>query len=253
MYNKVSKSEGCDYLKILVDETKLNLLLEKKKQFIGNRVVWDSVLSAISFLVSVFLATYKDIWIIPGTVLKTVFVLLGLFFSGKSVYDVYLSRKNTYTHEDLFNDINKLNEITHNHSIIAIKDSFNEFPNRFLLYDDNRWSCRLFLNFKDNINNESFIIDGISNRLKIKRNQISVKFIAQQIHEKYSESHKENRVYCHRLFEVSISQVSEVMKADTFEIDGVKYRWMSIAEMEQDSHIMEINSDIVRFVKDNCN
>lgn len=33
MYNKVSESEGCDYLQILVDETKLNLLLEKKKQF----------------------------------------------------------------------------------------------------------------------------------------------------------------------------------------------------------------------------
>ena len=43
------------------------------------------------------------------------------------------------------------------------------------------------------------------------------------------------------------------MRADSFEIDGVKYTWMSIAEMEQDERIMSVNSDIVDFVKQHCN
>lgn len=252
MYNELSRLEGCDLLKILVDDTKLNLLLEKKKQFIGNKVVWDSVLSSLSFLVSVFFASYDDIFFVSGYVLKTVFVLLGLFFSGKSIFDVWCSKKNSYTHNDLFKDINKLNEITHNHSIIAMKDSFNEFPNRFLLYYDSRWSCYLFMNFKENINNESFIISGISNKLKVKSDDITVKYIAQQIHEKYSESHKENRIYCHRLFTVQISGWPDIIRSDHFTIDGVNYQWMSISEMEQDSRIMHVNNDVVQFVKNNC-
>ena len=63
-------------MKILIDETELDLLLEKKKQFIGKEVVWDSLLSAVSFLVSVFLATYKEIFGVPGAAIKTTFVML---------------------------------------------------------------------------------------------------------------------------------------------------------------------------------
>ena len=87
-------------IKILIDEIKLNLLLEKKKQFIGNNVVWDSVLSAVSFLISVILASYKDFFGIPGIVLKTVFVVLGILFTGKSIIDIVANKlirdKNEY-------------------------------------------------------------------------------------------------------------------------------------------------------------
>lgn len=76
-------------MKILIDDTKLNLLLEQKKQFIGRKVAWDSVLSAISFLISVLFATYSDFFGISGNVFKTVFVILGIGFSVKSIYDVW--------------------------------------------------------------------------------------------------------------------------------------------------------------------
>ena len=66
--------------------------MEKKKQFIGKNVVWDSSLSAISFLLSVILATYEDFFGIPGIVLKTLFVILGLFFTGKSIVDIIRKR-----------------------------------------------------------------------------------------------------------------------------------------------------------------
>ncbi len=63
----------------------------------------------------------------------------------------------------------KPSETTHNHSIVAIRNSFEEFPNRFLVYYDTRWECFLFLNFKTNVNNESFIINGLSHQLKTDR------------------------------------------------------------------------------------
>ena len=48
-------------MKILIDNVRLNLLLEQKKQFIGNRVIWDSVLSSVSFLISLVMASYKEV------------------------------------------------------------------------------------------------------------------------------------------------------------------------------------------------
>ena len=92
-------------------------------------------------------------------------------------------------------DINKLNEIAHNHSIVVIKDSFQKFPNRFLVYEDARLGCEFFLNYKENPNNEEFIRSHISNELKIDSGDIQLKYVAQKIHEKYSESAKENKVY----------------------------------------------------------
>ena len=40
-------------MQILIDNVKLNLLLEKKKQFIGKTVAIDRVVSSVSFLISV--------------------------------------------------------------------------------------------------------------------------------------------------------------------------------------------------------
>ena len=76
--------------------------------------------------------------------------------------------------------------ITHNHSIIAIRDDFNEYSNRFLVYDDPDWKCKLFLNCHNNeINNEEYIKDHISRSLKINKDDISVYY-------KGSKSESEN-------------------------------------------------------------
>ena len=235
---------------ILIDETKLELLLEQKKEYIGTRVALDSVLSAISFLVSVGLASYPNILGVTGNVLKIFFMVVGIGFTIKSIYDVVYSKRNEYTKEDLFTDIESLNQITHNHSIVAIKDTFNDHPNRYLVYYDSRWNCNLFPNFKENINNEDFIINGIRNALKI--DDVSVQFITQRIHEKYSESHEEMRLYQHRLYICTIGQFTDRLKNDEFEIDGIKYFWKTIQEMENDGRTDSVNRDILEWVKENC-
>ena len=147
----------------------------------------------------------------------------------------------------------KPSETTHNHSIVAIRNSFEEFPNRFLVYYDTRWECFLFLNFKTNVNNESFIINGLSHHPKTDRSNIWLDYISLMVHEKYSESHQEPRVYCHRLYTAELTAFSPEMKFSEFTLDGIQYRWMSIAEMESDNRTMTVNSDIINFVKENIN
>lgn len=97
----------------------------------------------------------------------------------------------------MLKDINTLNEISHEHSIVIIKDTFQKFSNRVLVYDDRRWDFKFFLNYKFNPNNEYFIKSHLSNELKIEENNIELSFLEQKIHEKYSESARENKIYCH--------------------------------------------------------
>ena len=234
----------------MIDDVKLNLLLEQKKEFIGKNVVWDSLLSAISFLVSVFLASYENFLGIPGIVLKTIFVLLGVIFTAKSLKDIYDSKKNNYSYEDLLRDIDKLNEMAHGHSIVLVKDTFRKFSNRFLVYDDKRWECLLFLNYKQNPDNESFIRNRISSELKIEPQDIDLSYLGQRIHEKYSESAKKNKVYCHRFYMASIRNYPEEMRKDSFQCDGKEYRWMTLDELEQDDNVRKKNSDILNYVKE---
>lgn len=237
-------------MSILIDETKLNLLLEQKKQFIGRKVAWDSILSAVSFLISVLFASYDKVMLIPGVVLKTVFVLLGIGFTAKSLYDLALGLKNNYGFEDLLADINKLNEIAHNHSIVIIKDSFLPFSNRYLVYDDRRWNCLLFPNYKDNPNNEEFIRSHISSELKVDVSKIRLSYVASRIHEKYSESAKCNKMYSHKFYLAQIDGFPDTMKQDSFECDGKLYFWKNITELELDDNVRKKNSDIVGFVKE---
>ena len=55
---------------------------------------------------------------------------------------------------------------------------------------DKRWGCKLFLNYKDNSNNEDFIKKHLSGDLKIELEDIKLSYLGQRIHEKYSESAK---------------------------------------------------------------
>lgn len=237
-------------MKLLIDDVKLNLLLEQKKKFIGHKVTWDSIISATSFVISAFFASYYDLCGIPGWVFKILFLSIGCFFTIKAIVDIRKSSKNSYSYEDLLHDINTLNEITHNHSIVAIRDTFNDFPNRFLVYDDTKWKCKLFINYKDSVDNEHFIKDHIFRELKVDVSKIKVSYISQLISEKVSGRDNQTKVYCHKLYLTIIEEFPDFMKQDSFECDGKVYHWKSIVELENDEEAMKKNSDIISFVKE---
>ena len=138
----------------------------------------------------------------------------------------------------------------HPHSIVLIKDDYNENANRFLVYDDPRWHCRLFLNYHTMPGNDTDNLQNIKNHIKLelKATPENGCFLFEQLHSKYSVSAKKEKTYLHRFYRFQVSG-NDQLKQDTFTIDGRTYHWMSIAEMEQDANIMEHNSDIVSFVK----
>lgn len=238
-------------MRILVDEKDLKLLLEEKKNFIGKEVAIDSIISAFSFLLSSVFAEYKSYFGISGKVFKSICVIAGLIFSGIVIMKIIKNQKNRYTHKDLLKDINSLNKITHEHSIAVIKDTFNEFSNRYLVYKDTAWDCYLFPNYKTNDNNENYIKEHLSNELKLNINDIQLKYKCKNISHKLSQRDKRHKYYDHKFYLTEIYNFNNTMKKDEFEIDGKKYFWKTIYELELDKNVQEKNLDILNQVKYN--
>lgn len=160
------------------------------------------------------------------------------------------SIKTKYGHEQLMSDIVDLNEITHPYSILAIKNIFDQHPNQFLQYFDNKWDCWFFPNYSTKSSddeNKEYITSKLSNELKVNKNSISIDLCGEATHEKLSPSDNQRKCYYHKLYSVSISD-NENIRTKEFEIDGVLYRWMSPEEMRNNDKIKEKNLDVVEFV-----
>lgn len=214
-------------MRLLIDEKELALLLEKKRDLIGNKVTIDTIIAGISFLLSVFTASYDDLLGIRGAgiALKTIFCMIGIVYCLKIVKDVSEMVKNKYDHEVLLQDIEHLNMIQHNHSLIAIKNQVGE-EKRYLVYYDERWDCKLFLNYKtQNGNNEAALKEQVSVDLNLNSGDITCNYVTSRVQEKYSVSHQETRVYNHRLYEMYFNNIPDEFRKDNFEISGRHYYW----------------------------
>lgn len=122
---------------------------------------------------------------------------------------------------------------------------------RFLVYYDERWDCKLFLNLKTvSGDNENAILEYLAASLQIPRKELKAKYLTSRVQEKYSVSHGETRVYNHRLYEVTIQEFAHNMKEADFSVNGVHYFWMTIPEMQKDKNIMDKNMDVVDFVNE---
>lgn len=238
-------------MRLLIEKKDLELLLEKKRDFIGNKVTFDTVIAGISFLLSTFTATYEDILGIPGKIIKIIFCLIGIIYAIKIIEDIYEMHKNKYDHNILLNDIQKLDKIQHKHSLVAIQFQDTSAEKKYLVYYDERWDCKLFLNYKtvDRADEES-VINKVSADLNVDKSQIYCRYISSKVQEKYSESHQENRIYNHRLYEIKIQVFPEDEQKENFVVNGRHYYWMSISDMERDPNIVKKNLDVIDFVKE---
>ena len=50
-------------------------------------------------------------------------------------------------------------------------------------------------------------------------------------------------------YKLLLTDIPESMRDDAFEIDGIKYSWMSFEELEVDLNTMQKNDDVIAFVK----
>ena len=97
---------------------------------------------------------------------------------------------------------------------------------------------------------EKEIIQYISDKLHIDKCYITIQYKREHIHTKYSKSAKKYKKYRHQFYEVNISNFPEQLQNDSFAIDGIEYKWMSLRDMWLDEDIVHDNGDIVNYVKE---
>lgn len=157
-----------------------------------------------------------------------------------------------YTHQKLLKEIRSLDLTLRKYSLVAIKDTFREYPNRFLLYLDNGWGCPFLLNYKTRSSgNGEAIREALSHELKVNIENIRLKKLARRTYQKFSSEDGVEKNYEHLLYLAEIQDFPDVMQADTFTIDGKGFMWLSIEEMKQDARIQKKNLDVVSLLREN--
>ncbi|MCI7130563.1 MAG: hypothetical protein MSA09_08450 [Lachnospiraceae bacterium] len=235
---------------VLLDEEQLRLLLKSNASKIGNTNGWEPFITAFIFFISSAFATYQPWWIFSAGIFKGLIVLISCILMIRGIYLAVKDRK--YTYMDLYTEIKNQNQIKHPFSIVVVKNEFKQYPDRFLVYYDSRWKCRLFLNFRtqqDMTENEEKIKRALSNELQVDMSDIKIDYKNTYLHKKFSYSDQCEKWYEHTIYQAHISHMPETEQRDSFMINGRQYFWMSLPEMERDQIMMEKNSDIVSFVK----
>ena len=238
--------------KILLDDTDLKLYLEKKRKFIGKRNdnAISDLFAGITVAIPNFFAKYND-FLISGTWWKNILIGLGSAYSLKGIISFIKNAIHKYTYEQLYKDIQDMNAIEHQFSIVAVKDTFNDYPNRYLLHYEPDWKCDLFFSFRT-MDSETENIENIkaklSSLLKVDKEKIQVEYKKESIYSKYSVKDKEQKIYHHRLYLAEIKKFPKDERQDQFSLDGIDYKWLSIADMRKDIEIQAKNLDVVDMV-----
>lgn len=138
-----------------------------------------------------------------------------------------------------------LTNTSHEFSLLAIKNTSGQYLQKY----DVRWKSWLFPYVRSTEDNKDNVDHYISQLLGV---EVETKYVTYAKHCKYSVSDEVYKIYNHKLYKLLLQSIPKNMVNETFEIDGDKYRWMSVQAMENDERIMEINDDVVAFVKAKC-
>ena len=239
-------------MRLLIDKLKLMLLLEKRRDNIDHKTEGvDTTLTGVLYILSLLCSDFHDFLGVNHLIFETIAWITGIVITVLGIVKIVRSSRNKYSHNTLYSEIENLDEVTHRFSLAAIKDTFNEHPNRFLVYYDNAWDCWFFFSFPtSDRQNEESIMQRISSKLKIDRPDITLAYISQRLQPKFSKKDNKQKLYLHDLYYAEIKKYPEELKEDDFEIDGVKYRWMTLEEMDNDKNIHETNDDVISFIRE---
>ncbi len=130
------------------------------------------------------------------------------------------------------------------HAIIIIKNNNNEYLQCY----ESSWKSYLFLNCKVKEKNDLEPVKTcIKEKLGVDTQNIT--YLFNKIHSKYSVKHQKMREYEHYFYLVDIDTKTLEAKKE-FELNDNKFKWFRMEELENDSRIQEVNSDIVKFIKE---
>lgn len=230
---------------MLIEIRDLKKLLESRKNHIGNsrRAEILNTAGAIGLLISAYP--------LDKGITRSIALAYGLFLLSFNLWGVWKALHDGYTHEKLLKEIQSLDLTPRKYSLVAIKDTFKEYPNRFLLYYDKSWGCPFLLNYKTRTGgNEGTIREALSHELKVDQKEIRLKKVAKRTYQKLSPEDGIEKNYEHSLYLAEIADFPDTLKADSFIIDGKSFAWMSIEDMRQDTRIQEKNLDVVSMLRE---
>jgi hypothetical protein len=229
-----------------LDKNELNALLLRKEDRIG----FDNVTELVNLA-----SGYSLLMALPGIKSKIFFLIclvLGVLLIIISSKHMFLNFKHPFSADDLYAEILQMDKVERRSSIIAIKDTFETYPHKYLLYFDEGWKCDFFPNHKTAEKGNTEELRGyLSEELEVPASQIHLDFLHEFTNEKPSVEHdNQMRLYIYSIYKAEISDIPDSWKTEHFMIAGKNYRWMSIDEMLQDSTIRDINQDVIAQVRD---
>ncbi|MBR4513933.1 MAG: hypothetical protein IKO61_03510 [Lachnospiraceae bacterium] len=236
----------------LVEEDKIKLLLEKRRDFISGCKAGGAAALGGSLVFSGLTSDFPDIPDSFDPILRIVIMMVGALFVCFGLLVSLRNKKLSYNHKKLHKEIMELDMTSHRFSVVIIKDTFNEYANRYLLRYVRDWDCRLFFSFRTQENdNEGHLVSELSNALHIPTSDIEISFCNSDYVTKYSESDKVTKTYDHRYYVATIKNFSDTVKKEHFVIDDIDYYWMTYESMNSDERIREVNKDVIDYVRDN--
>ena len=229
-----------------IREEDLQNLLERQAAYIG--FSWKTEIANLVGDISLLLSAYQ----MEYSVVKVITSLIGVLLVGINGKGLWSALRSRYTPEKLQKDIQSLDLVPHKYSLIAVKDTFDTYPNRFLLYYDKGWGCHFLLNYKTRAKgNELAIKKSLSHDLKIDTSEIKLKKLAVNTYQKFSTEVGVKKNYEHTLYLATIEHFPPDMRQNTFQIDDKTFTWMTIDAMKQNEEIREKNMDVVEMLRAN--
>lgn len=222
-------------------------LLEKKRDSFVKIPVTEIIINFIgllSLVVSLSQIDSGSLWF--GVIL----FCLAVWFSLTG-YLICAAIRNRYTHDQLFADIVGIGLNEHMFNLMIVQNR----QNKVLTVYDELWDMWLFP-YKKALTQEegteadlseiSAVRDYFSTIAEVDRNKIKCNLTYQEYTDKCSVSDKIQKIYYHRFFVITAEDLPDT---DEFEVNGNKFRWWYISDLEVDQKTKKHNAEIVATVK----
>lgn len=240
--------------KIIIDTTRLSLLLEKNKRCIGSYAKWTTPLSIfISLLLTRITCDFKDCFALKANEWKFIVNSTLIISLVCSIYLIIKQcQRRKLTSEKLCQEICELDETINEHRALLICSDISDHKNEILVYYDLLWECFLLPHYPiDNNIHISEIKTFIADDFHINNKDILIEKVATQESRKQSKRTNLDKNYIFEYFLMRLDNIPENYKQKQFDIAGRRYCWMSLSELQGEKNTMYYNGDVINYLERN--
>lgn len=240
-----------------IDETQLKLLLEKKRKQL-EKPKYDGIgeiISSISLFITLSLADFGNLKLIKPLYFKIIAWGIAIIVLLYGLYKIIKSIAGAYSVYKLYSEIADIDpKIEHPFSIIVIRN--NSESGKYLLFKSKRWKCWLFPNYhcSNDIFNKAEEVRYIKGCLKRDldiSNEFDLKYIGNEISEKYSVGDQMQKKYNFHFFQAVDITINNNNKRP-FRYNGKKYCWKTLDQMYSNKNMRRKNKDVLDYIRRMC-